>query len=309
MAGTRPTPPSRSIPCRTSRRGPARARRIPNSPTVQGRLTMCREMKVRPRRLSRWLLLGLGLMLAPQVVGAAIALGNRQWGMLAAFATALLLALPVARVLTASIRAPLDELRNSARRLGSGDLAHRVELDSFTELNQVADSFNQMADALRTSDRELSHRAFHDTPTGLANRPLLFDRIGHALERRDRPAVAVVFIDLDDFKTFNDTLGHSRGDEVLVEVGRRLRGGLRPSDTVARLGGDEFAVLVEDLSETHGATAVAERILLALARPVEIGGRELALSASLGVAVSGDELCDADALVRAADLAMHAAKA
>jgi diguanylate cyclase (GGDEF)-like protein len=117
-----------------------------------------------------------------------------------------------------------------------------------------------------TSDDELSRRALHDPLTGLANRALLFDRIAHALERRDTPAIAGLFIDLDDFKAFNDSLGHSRGDEVLLEVSRRLRSVLRPSDTVARLGGDEFAVLVEDLTEPHGATSVAERILLALSR-------------------------------------------
>ena len=103
--------------------------------------------------------------------------------------------------------------------------AHRAELDSFTEFNQVADAFNAMADALRQSDHELHHRAFHDPLTGLANRALLFDRIDHALDapRRTGSAIGVLFIDVDDFKTVNDSLGHSRGDEVLVEVGRRLR--------------------------------------------------------------------------------------
>jgi len=167
---------------------------------------------------------------------------------------------------------------------------------------------DEMADALRTSDDELSHRALHDPLTGMANRALLFDRIGHALARRNHAPIAVLFIDLDDFKTFNDTLGHSRGDEVLLEVSRRLRSVLRPSDTVARLGGDEFAVLVEDLDEPHGATSVAERILLALSRPLDLRGRRLELSASIGVAVSGGDLSDADELVRAADLAMCAAK-
>jgi diguanylate cyclase (GGDEF)-like protein len=223
-------------------------------------------MSVRPRRLSPWLLLALALQLA----GAAIALADQEWAILAAIAATVL----VAPALAAATRKPLDEL----------------------------------AHALSSSDHELSHRALHDTLTGLANRLLLFDRIGHALERRDNPTIAVLFIDLDDFKAFNDSLGHSRGDEVLVEVGRRLRSVLRPSDTVARLGGDEFAVLVEDLGEPHGATSVAERILLALAQPVEIRGRKLELNASVGVAVSGGDLCDADELVRAADLAMYAAK-
>jgi diguanylate cyclase (GGDEF)-like protein len=209
------------------------------------------------------------LMLALQLAGAAIAAANQEWAILAVLLATLLLA--------PALRKPLDEL-------------------------------DEMADALRTSDDELSHRALHDPLTGMANRALLFDRIGNALERRDHAPIAVLFIDLDDFKAFNDTLGHSRGDEVLLEVSRRLRSVLRPSDTVARLGGDEFAVLVEDLAEPHGATSVAERILLALSRPVDLRGRRLELSASVGVAVSGGDLSDADELVRAADLAMCAAK-
>jgi diguanylate cyclase (GGDEF)-like protein len=233
-------------------------------------------------------------------------------GILVAYAATLLITLLIARAFIASIRRPLRELRGGARRVGSGDLAHRVELDSFTEFNQVADSFNAMAEALRRSGRELSHRAFHDALTGLANRALLFDRIGHALARRgrdgERDPVGVLYLDLDDFKAFNDSLGHSRGDEVLVEVARRLRGVLRPSDTVARLGGDEFAVLVEDLTEDADATRVAERILLALSAPLTATGRELELRASIGVAVSGAQLDDPDELVRAADLAMCAAK-
>jgi diguanylate cyclase (GGDEF)-like protein len=163
-------------------------------------------------------------------------------------------------------------------------------------------------DAMRHSDRELSRRALHDPLTGLASRALLVDRITHALERRERGPIGVLLIDLDDFKVNNDSLGHGRGDEVLVEVGRRVRGVLRPSDTVARLGGDEFAVLLEDLTERRGAIGVAERILLALTTPLTIAGRELQAGASIGVAVSTEQLCDADELVRAADLAMYAAK-
>jgi diguanylate cyclase (GGDEF)-like protein len=214
-------------------------------------------------------------------------------GVLATLAATLLLSLLIARSFGASIRRPLRSLRDSARRLGSGDLGHRVELDSFSELDQVADAFNSMADALRQSDRELSHRAFHDALTGLANRALLFDRVGHALERRqragDRGTIAVLFLDLDDFKSINDSLGHSRGDEVLVEIGRRLRGVLRPSDTVARLGGDEFAVLLDDVADQRIASGVAERILFALGPPVTVAGRHVDVTASIGVAVATAE--------------------
>ena len=124
---------------------------------------------------------------------------------------------------------------------------------------------------LLQSRHELTHRAFHDSLTGLPNRALLFDRIAHALAHRgstgDRRSLAVLFVDIDDFKAINDTLSHSHGDEVLVEVGRRIGGVLRPSDTLARLGGDEFAVLLDDLDEPAEATRIAERILLALSSP------------------------------------------
>jgi diguanylate cyclase (GGDEF)-like protein len=230
-------------------------------------------------------------------------------GITLAFVATLMLTLLIARLFISSIRRPLRTLRTSAVKLGSGDLSHRAELDSFAEFNQVADAFNTMADALRQSDHELNHRAFHDPLTGLANRALMFNRITHALERRGHEAIGVLIIDVDDFKSVNEGLGHSRGDEALVEVGRRLRGILRPSDTVARLGGDEFAILLEDLSEHHGATGVAERIVLALSTPVKVTGGEVELAASVGVAVSGAQLNDADELIRAADLAMYAAKA
>jgi diguanylate cyclase (GGDEF)-like protein len=220
----------------------------------------------RPRRLSTWLLLSLGLILGTQVIGVAAGVDP-----LLTLVVTVLVALVAHRLLSIAIR-------------------------------------DALADTVRESEGELSHRAFHDALTGLANRALLFDRITHALERREGGGVGVLAIGLDDFKAFNDAMGHTRGDEVLVEVGRRLRGVLRPSDTVARLGGDEFAVLLEDLGERSGATGVAERILLALSAPVTIARREHELGASIGVAVANEQLRDADELVRAADLAMHAAK-
>ena len=114
---------------------------------------------------------------------------------------------------------------------------------------------------------QLSHQAFHDPLTDLANRALFRDRVEHALDRRRRPdePTAVLFLDLDNFKTLNDSLGHSAGDELLVELAARLRNCVRAGDTAARLGGDEFAILLED---TGDAEDVAQRISEALAVPV-----------------------------------------
>jgi diguanylate cyclase (GGDEF)-like protein/PAS domain S-box-containing protein len=157
---------------------------------------------------------------------------------------------------------------------------------------------------------ELRHQAFHDSLTGLANRPLFEDRLEHALAiaaRRSRE-FAVLFLDLDDFKTINDSLGHARGDELLRAVASRIRGILRPTDTAARLGGDEFAVLIEVIDTEDDARVVARRILEALALPFSIGGRELRITASVGVALWAGATAVED-LLRNADMAMYAAKA
>jgi diguanylate cyclase (GGDEF)-like protein len=221
-----------------------------------------------------------------------------------------LIAVLLALRLRRAIARPFAALRDSARRLGGGDLAHRVELHSFAELNEVAESLNVMARRLEDSRRELSHQAFHDDLTGLANRTVLFDRVDEALGRAGDRAVAVLFVDVDDFKAINDSLGHSVGDRVLTHLAARLRDALRPTDVVARLGGDEFAVLLEDMPDADHGAYVAERILLALSAPTTVGGIELSLGASIGVAVAtAARRMTAEELMQAADLAMYAAKA
>ena len=158
---------------------------------------------------------------------------------------------------------------------------------------------------------ELRHRSLHDPLTGLANRSLFFDRVGHALARLGRrpgASVAVLYVDLDDFKTVNDTLGHARGDRLLVLVAERLRTVGRVMDTVARLGGDEFALLLEDLTSAEGALIVAERALGLLATPFDLTDRSVNVSASIGVAVRTDGTTRVDALIHQADEAMYDAK-
>ncbi|MDA0181611.1 GGDEF domain-containing protein [Solirubrobacter phytolaccae] len=153
---------------------------------------------------------------------------------------------------------------------------------------------------------ELEHRAFHDPLTGLANRMLFTDRLRHALTRR-QGAAAVIYIDLDDFKPINDTHGHEAGDAVLRAVGERLDQALRSEDTPARLGGDEFAVLLLDVGERE-ALIVAERLLKALRAPVPFEGREVAVGASLGLALAPSGTVDGDELLRRADAAMYVTK-
>jgi diguanylate cyclase (GGDEF)-like protein/PAS domain S-box-containing protein len=156
---------------------------------------------------------------------------------------------------------------------------------------------------------QLRYQAFHDSLTGLPNRALFDDRLRRALVRlrRSDGFAAVMFIDLDDFKTVNDGLGHAAGDELLQATARRLEDTLRAQDTAARLGGDEFAVLLEDLVDESEALAIAERVRHALEPPLTVAGCQVTPSASIGVACPGPE-DTADELLRNADVAMYAAK-
>lgn len=162
----------------------------------------------------------------------------------------------------------------------------------------------------RGLEERLAHWAFHDSLTDLPNRVLFADRLELALARtaRDGSKVAVLFLDLDDFKGINDELGHAAGDELLHTVAVRLHGCLRPNDTLARYGGDEFVVLVEQVDGADAATLVARRILEALTRPVLVAGRELMVRTSIGIALTGARPgADSDVL-RRADIAMYEAK-
>jgi diguanylate cyclase (GGDEF)-like protein/PAS domain S-box-containing protein len=161
-------------------------------------------------------------------------------------------------------------------------------------------------------EEQLAHQAFHDPVTNLANRALFSDRVEHALMRSQRgfPDIAIVFIDLDDFKTVNDSLGHAAGDHVLQEVARRLRIAVRPTDTVARFGGDEFAVLLESVNDSAQAADAAARILHALEIPLEIDGKQVFPRASIGICLVDreNESPEAAELLRNADVAMYMAK-
>ena len=161
-------------------------------------------------------------------------------------------------------------------------------------------------------ERRLVHQAFHDALTGLPNRAHFRERLDGALARAARhgDAIAVLFLDLDGFKYVNDSLGHDAGDRLLVAVADRLRACLRPEDTVARLGGDEFTVLLDGAADDGGATLVAERITQALRAPFMLAGREVAVSASIGIVLNtpATGYQSSDDLMRDADIAMYRAK-
>jgi diguanylate cyclase (GGDEF)-like protein/PAS domain S-box-containing protein len=161
----------------------------------------------------------------------------------------------------------------------------------------------------RSFQQQLEHQAFHDPLTGLPNRQLFMDRLHHALElarrRNSKGRVAVAFVDLDRFKSINDSLGHEAGDRLLAEVGRRLAASLRGNDLVARLGGDEFCAILTDVADAHAARSIAERMLAAI-RPVIEG--EIEVTASIGLSLYPDDATEPAALLRYADDAMYRVK-
>jgi diguanylate cyclase (GGDEF)-like protein/PAS domain S-box-containing protein len=162
----------------------------------------------------------------------------------------------------------------------------------------------------RALERELNLQAFSDSLTGLANRALFLDRVAHALDRADRQAgpVAVLFLDVDDFKMVNDSLGHPAGDQLLIAVAERVKAATRPGDTVARLGGDEFGVLLESGRMPETAHFVAGRIAEVLKAPIRIGTEDISARVSIGIALGQPPTDGPDGLLRDADLAMYMAK-
>jgi diguanylate cyclase (GGDEF)-like protein len=189
------------------------------------------------------------------------------------------------------------------------------------EIGTLMSSFARMLATIEQQSQEISEfprrldqlirEAFRDSLTGLPNRALFMDRLSHALTRAERTGsnIAVLFLDLDRFKIVNDTLGQPVGDRLLVEVAHRIAACLSPEDTVARLGGDEFALLLEDTSDLGAATALAERVSAEIQRPFVVEGRDVLISASIGVALTGGGSMQPDEVLHNADLAMYQAKA
>src|SRR6185312_12575367 len=165
----------------------------------------------------------------------------------------------------------------------------------------------------KKAEEQLQHRAFYDPLTDLPNRALFLDRLQHMFNRARRalgsPVFAVLYLDLDRFKSINDSFGHQAGDELLVATARRLERCVRPGDTLARLGGDEFTVLLDDVRSEADATGVAERIHQEVAAPLQMQGAEVFTSVSVGIALSSAGYQSPEDMLRDADTAMYRAKA
>jgi diguanylate cyclase (GGDEF)-like protein len=207
------------------------------------------------------------------------------------------------------ITRPLRDLGDMTRRIEEGDYTRAVPADAVDEMGELARRFNLMRDGIAAREDQILRLAYRDVLTDLPNRALFNDRLQVAIQytKRIQSSLAVLLMDLNRFKTINDTLGHHMGDQVLQNVGRRLSGLTRKSDTTARLGGDEFAVLLNNTT-VEQAKDVAEKIARTLEAPIVIGSHSLDVRTSIGVAACPEHADDAETLMRHADAAMYAAK-
>jgi len=216
-------------------------------------------------------------------------------------------------------------LARQLKKLGLSDLNQLPDQDQWQQLIKVVSRSYASADDDRSRlersldvsslemlerTQEIRHLAFHDKLTNLPNRALFLDRIELAINKskRHRQGNAVLFIDLDNFKVVNDSLGHETGDQLLIAVSKKLQECIRPGDTVARLGGDEFTILLEDLSHALEAKEIAENILSSLRIPIALPQVEVVAGASIGIAYTEEDDASAENLIKCADLAMYSAK-
>ena len=207
------------------------------------------------------------------------------------------------------ITQPVGRLVDAIEGLGHADESVDVDLDRDDEFGALARALAGAAGQRRALEEQLRQQALHDPLTGLANRTLFKDRVEHALNQRQEngTTIAVAFLDIDDFKTINDSLGHGAGDALLIAVAQRLRESVRTSDTPARLGGDEFAVLLSDVGGVADAAIPAQNILEAIAAPIDLGEKQVSVRGSIGIAIHENGQGAAD-LLRNADVAMYGAK-
>ncbi|MFD2113011.1 EAL domain-containing protein [Thiorhodococcus fuscus] len=205
---------------------------------------------------------------------------------------------------------PISEMIAAAEGIALGNLDIALPVRSDDEVGHLALALNTMTQELKVSQRRMRHLANYDTLTGLPNRHLFQDRLRHATQAADRNGtrLGLLFLDLDGFKSVNDSLGHGLGDEVLKLAARRLRETVRSSDTVARLGGDEFTVIAEGVKDPEDVEALAIKLLAALELPYRVQEHDLTLSASIGITLYPEDARSPEDLLRNADDAMYQAK-
>jgi diguanylate cyclase (GGDEF)-like protein len=223
-------------------------------------------------------------------------------------AALIVLLLSVLLLLARNIARPLESMVLATARIVRGDYAERVAPSAIRELDDLAGAVNDLAEQVQRRVADLAHLAFHDPLSNLPNRALYLQRLGRALERARPDSLAVLFLDLDNFKFVNDSLGHDAGDRLLIQVAARLQACLRPGDTLARLGGDEFTILLHNVHGIRDAVRVMERIMAQLRTPIQLGTRQVFVTTSAGIAMNEARTLGPEDLLRAADIAMYRAK-
>ena len=238
-------------------------------------------------------------------------IGLAVWFLLSMTLFGVIIGISAAVVLSRGIIRPILELTAGAKAIGEGKLDHRIEIESDDELGELAASFNLMAEKRQQIEAALRDQAHHDALTKLPNRIQYRDRLAQALAqaKRHQWRFAIHLLDLDGFKEVNDTLGHPVGDELLKAVATAIAGCIRTSDTVARIGGDEFSVIQTEFKERQGAIDVATKIIAALSQPFRLGGHDVRIGVTIGIAVYPTDGAEAEQLQQNADLALYAGKA
>jgi diguanylate cyclase (GGDEF)-like protein len=295
--------------------GPARRELLEDSATLTAAVE---EQLQEPARL--------GLLLAAEHAASAAEIAEHTLTMTGAAVLGVALIISVALALSISL--PVRRLTVTIRSMASGNRDARARRGGSAEIDELAESFNAMADHISAAEaklrahqaelerhvaertRQLHHLAHHDPLTQLPNRRQLSARLASALARAtaSKQRIALLFVDVDNFKSINDTLGHNFGDRVLQGIARRLAGAAGPSALLARLGGDEFTVLIEDVRSVEEVESRAAAIVTTLQHPLTIDGRALSTSASVGASLYPDHAADAEGLLRAADVALFRAK-
>jgi diguanylate cyclase (GGDEF)-like protein len=295
--------------------GPARHELLEDSATL---LAAVEELLQDPARL--------GLLQAAEHAATSAEAAEHTLTMTGAGVLAVVLLVSVALVLSISL--PVRRLTAATRLIASGDRGARAPRGGSAEIDELAESFNAMADQITRAEaelrahqvelerhvaertRQLHHLAHHDPLTQLPNRRQLSARLASALSRASTTGqrLALLFVDVDNFKSINDTLGHNFGDRVLQGIAKRLQAAAGANGLLARLGGDEFTVLFEDVHTVEEVESRAATIVTTLQHPLVIDGRALSTSASVGASLYPDHAEDAEGLLRAADVALFRAK-
>ncbi|MEL4894960.1 EAL domain-containing protein [Crocosphaera sp. Alani8] len=224
----------------------------------------------------------------------------------------------IALVISHSFTSPLSQLIKATNRITEGDLTYRINLENRDEFSLLAKEFNKMSDCLeeilkkyQESNTQLQHDLFHENLTGLANRIYVIQEIESEIKKKkvnNDYNFSVLFLDCDRFKLINDSLGHDVGDQVLINIARRLDSCIRKDDLAARLAGDEFVILVKNIDDIQQVIKIADRILEKMSQPLILNTQQLVITMSIGLVMSKENYENADDLLRDADITMYHAK-